>query len=461
MFENQKILILGFARSGYEAAKVLVGRGNKVILNDSKEESKLEQDKIAELRSLGVELVFGSHPDDLLDSSFDYLIKNPGVPIHHKYVLKARELGIEVLNEVEMAYRLFPEGVKLIGITGTNGKTTTTSLTYEIVKKAYGEKTFLAGNIGYPLSSILNDLKSGDIVVMEVSCQQLANLSTFRPNIAVMTNLSPAHIDFFGSYDEYKKVKLKLFVNQRDDDIAILNIENDEVMKGTTDIKSNVKYFSSKREVNGAYFIDNKLYYYDEFIINRDEFLLKGNHNVENALGAMMIAKEVGVDNESIVSVLKTFTGVRHRLEFIDKVNGVDYYNDTEATNTKCTTIALSSFDKNVILILGGLERGQDFHDLDNFISPVKEIVGIGECRDRVKEYGDSVAIKTNVFEKLVDAMNYINSVVMDGDTVLLSPASASWDQYKQCEDRGDEFRDIVKKCYDKHRVCIKKIEEV
>ena len=191
--------------------------------------------------------------------------------------------------------------------------------------------------------------------------------------------------------------------------------------------------------------LDDKLYYYDEFIMNRDEFLLKGNHNVENALGAMMIAKEVGVDNESIVSVLKTFTGVRHRLEFIDRVNGVSYYNDTEATNTKCTTIALSSFNKNVILILGGLERGQDFHDLDNFISPLKEIVGIGECRDRVKEYGDSVGIKTITFEKLVDAMNYINSVVEDGDTVLLSPASASWDQYKQCEDRGDEFRDIVR----------------
>ena len=243
----------------------------------------------------------------------------------------------------------------------------------------------------------------------------------------------------------YKKVKLKLFKNQRDDDIAILNIENDEVMKGTTDIKSNVKYFSSKREINGAYMLDNKLYYYNECIMDRDEFLLKGNHNVENALGAMMIAKEVGVDNESIVSVLKTFTGVRHRLEFIDRVNGVDYYNDTEATNTKCTQIALSAFDKNVILILGGLERGQDFHDLDSFINPVKEIVGIGECRDRVKEYGESVGIKTNAFEKLVDAMNYINTVVESGDTVLLSPASASWDQYRQCEDRGDEFRDIIR----------------
>lgn len=444
MFENKKILVLGMARSGYEACKYLSKHNNTIILNDGGSRDKQDDAKVKELEELGITLIFYSHPDDLLDDSFDYIIKNPGIRNDHKYVIKAKELGIPVINEAEMAYRLLPDDVTLIGITGTNGKTTTTTLTYEMIKKS-GKRVHLAGNIGYPLCSFLDKLESGDIIVMEVSCQQLANMDKFNPHIALMTNLSEAHIDFFGSYEAYKEDKLKLFKNQQDDDIAILNIENDEVMKGTRNIKSNVKYFSSKREINGAYMLDNKLYYYDEFIMNRDEFLLKGNHNVENALGAMMIAKEVGVDNESIISVLKTFTGVRHRLEFIDKVKGVDYYNDTEATNTKCTQIALSSFDKNVILILGGLERGQDFHDLDNFISPVKEIVGIGECRDRVKEYGESVGIKTNTFEKLNKAMDYINSVVVDGDTVLLSPASASWDQYKQCEDRGDEFRDIVK----------------
>lgn len=444
MFEDKKILILGMARSGYEACKYLSKHNNTIILNDGGSRDKQDKDKVLELERLGITMIFDSHPDDLLDDSFDYVIKNPGIRNDHKYVIKAKELGIPVINEAEMAYRLLPLDVTLIGITGTNGKTTTTTLTYEMIKKS-GKRVHLAGNIGYPLCSFLEKLESGDIIVMEVSCQQLANMDKFKPHIALMTNLSEAHIDFFGSYDLYKKVKLKLFANQRDDDISILNIENDEVMKGTIDIKSNVKYFSSKREINGAYFIDDKLYYYDEFIMNRDEFLLKGNHNVENALGAMMIAKEVGVDNDSIVSVLKTFTGVRHRLEFIDKVKGVDYYNDTEATNTKCTEIALKAFDKNVVLILGGLERGQDFHDLDDFISPVKEIVGIGECRDRVKEYGDSIGIKTTIYEHLNEAMDYINSVVVDGDTVLLSPASASWDQYKQCEDRGDEFRDIVK----------------
>ncbi len=451
MFENKKILVLGMARSGYEACKYLSKYNNTIILNDGASRDKQDDAKVKELEQLGITLIFDSHPDDLLDDSFDYIIKNPGIRNDHKYVIKAKELGISVINEAEMAYRLLPDDVTLIGITGTNGKTTTTTLTYEMIKRS-GKRVHLAGNIGYPLCSFLDKLESGDIIVMEVSCQQLANMDKFNPHIALMTNLSEAHIDFFGSYEAYKEDKLKLFKNQRDDDIAILNIENDDVMKGTTDIKSNVKYFSSKREINGAYMLDNKLYYYDEFIMNRDEFLLKGNHNVENALGAMMVAKEVGVDNESIVSVLKTFTGVRHRLEFIDKVNGASYYNDTEATNTKCTQIALSSFDNNVILILGGLERRQDFHDLDNFIGPVKEIVGIGECRDRVKEYGESVGIKTNTFEKLVEAMNYINGVVESGDTVLLSPASASWDQYKQCEDRGDEFRDIVRSFKDNEK---------
>lgn len=443
MFENKKILILGMARSGYEAAKYLSKYNNTIILNDGGDISKQDNDKINELKELGVTLIFGSHPDDLLDDTFDYIIKNPGINNNHKYIKKALEQGIPVINEAEMAYRLLPSDVTLIGITGTNGKTTTTTLTYEMIKRS-GKRVHLAGNIGYPLCSFLDKLQSGDIIVMEVSCQQLANMKEFNPHIALMTNLSEAHIDFFGSYEAYKEDKLKLFANQKEDDIAILNIENNDVMEGTRNILSNVKYFSSKREINGAYFLDNKLYYYDEFIISRDEFLLKGNHNVENALAAIMIAKEVGVDNESIVSVLKTFTGVRHRLEFIDNVLGVNYYNDTEATNTKCTQIALSSFDKNVILILGGLERGQDFHDLDNFASPIKEIVGIGQCCDRVKSYGDEVGIKTTIYEHLSDAMDYIFSVASSGDTVLLSPASASWDQYKQCEDRGDEFRDII-----------------
>lgn len=450
MFQNQKVLILGFARSGYEAAKVLINRGNEVILNDNKKEELLDQDKIKELRELGVQFVFGTHPDDLLDSSFDYLIKNPGVPIHHKYVLKAHELGIEVINEVEMAYRLFPDDVKLIAITGTNGKTTTTSLTYSIVKKAFGDKVFLAGNIGYPLSSILNQLKSGDIVVMEVSCQQLENLSSFHPSIAVMTNLSPAHIDFFGTYDAYKKVKAKLFSNQTAEDVAILNIENGDVLEETKDILSTTKYFSSKHSINGCYLEGKDIYYYGEKVLSRDDIFIAGIHNVENVMASIMVAKELDISNEIIVEVVRDFRGVEHRLEYVDTVFGRKFYNDTEATNIKCTQIALSSFDEDTILILGGLERGQDFSELSPFMEHVKCIVGIGECRNRVVDFGNRLGIPTYSYEFLKDAFQKCYQESNPGDVILLSPASASWDQYKECEIRGAEFKKYVSQLKDK-----------
>ena len=444
MFKDKKVFILGLARSGYQAAKILIERGNQVILNDGKDEEKLDAEQIKELRELGVELVFGSHPDDLLDESFDYLIKNPGVPIDHKYVLKARELGIEVMNEVEMAYRLLPEDIKIIAITGTNGKTTTTTLTYEIMKKAYGDKVFLAGNIGYPLCSILNSVKSGDIIVMEVSCQQLENLTEFNPDVALMTNLSPAHIDFLKSYENYKRVKAKLFQNHTSDNVAILNLENSDVLDECKDIKSTVKYFSSKKEINGGYLKDNDIYYYGEKVMSRDDIFIAGMHNVENCIGAIMLVKEFGVSNEIIRDVISNFRGVEHRLEYVDTVDGRRFYNDTEATNIKCTQIALASFDKPTIIILGGLERGQDFTELTPFMENVKAIIGIGQCRERVLEFGESLSIPTYIYEHLTDGFDKCFEVSNEGDIILLSPASASWDQYKECEVRGAEFKKKV-----------------
>lgn len=444
MFKDKKVFILGLARSGYQAAKILINRGNEVILNDGKAEEKLDSEQIRELRELGVKLIFGSHPDDILDETFDYLIKNPGVPIDHKYVLKARELGIEVMNEVEMAYRLLPEGVKIIAITGTNGKTTTTTLTYEIMKKAFGDKVFLAGNIGYPLCSILNDVKSGDIIVTEVSCQQLENLTEFNPDVALMTNLSPAHIDFLKSYENYKRVKAKLFQNHSSDNVAILNIENADVLEETKNIKSSVKYFSSKKEITGGYLKDNDLYYFGEKVMSRDDIFIAGLHNVENCLSAIMLVKEFGVSNEIIKEVISNFRGVEHRLEYVDTIDGRRFYNDTEATNIKCTQIALSSFDKPIIVILGGLERGQDFNELTPFMDNVKSIIGIGECRERVLEFGNSLSIPTYIYEHLTDGFDKCFEVSDEGDIILLSPASASWDQYKECEVRGAEFKKKV-----------------
>ncbi len=444
MFTNNKILILGLARSGYAAAKYLIEHNNEVYLNDGKLEEKLDKNQIEDLKSLGVHLIFGSHPDDLLDDSFDYLIKNPGVPIDHKYVLKARELGVEVINEAEMAFRLLPKGIKLIGITGTNGKTTTTTLTYEIMHEYYKDKVFLTGNIGFPMTNLLGQVKSGDIIVMEVSCQQLENMSKYRPNVALMTNLSPAHIDFLKSYENYKRVKAKLFKEQTEDDIAILNFENKEVLEETKSIKSNKIYFSSKQKVDGAYLSDGKLYYKDEYVMDRSSIKIAGMHNVENVLGAIAIVKQFDVPNEVINKVVSNFNGVEHRLEFVKEVNGRRFYNDTEATNIKCTQIALSSFEQDTYIILGGLERGQDFEELSDYLTHVKGILAIGTCRERVKEFADNHNIPVIVEEHLSDGFKKLYDSSTEGSVILLSPASASWDQYKECEVRGKEFKDLV-----------------
>lgn len=444
MFKNKKVFILGMARSGYEAAKILISRGNEVFLNDMKEEEKQNKEQVEELRNLGVHLFFGSHPDDLFDESFDYLIKNPGIPINHKYVLKARELNIEVINEVEMCFRLLPENVKLVAITGTNGKTTTTTLTYNILKEAYPDKTILAGNIGYPLSSVIEKVKSGDILVMEISAQQGENLVNFRPNIAVLTNYFPAHIEFFKTFEYYKKVKSKMFFNQTDDDVAIVNLENKDANESIKGIKSNIKYFSSSNEINGIYLKDGSIYYYDEKIIDTKEIKIKGIHNIENCMCAIGVSKELGVSNKTICKCISEFKGVEHRLEYVTTYEGREFYNDTEATNIKSTQIALDSFDQPTLIILGGLERNQVLEELTPFMKNVKAVLAIGQCRQRVKEYVDSLGIKCLCYEYMKDGFSELYSLSSPGDVILLSPATASWDQYKECEIRGAEFKKLA-----------------
>ncbi len=442
MFENKKVLILGLARSGYSACLTLKKLNCEIIVNDYNSADKLNHEQIKKLKKLGVTCIFGSHPDDLIDETFDYIIKNPGIRNDHKYVLIANKLNIPVINEVELAYHLLPKDVTIISITGSNGKTTTTTLTYNILKSA-NLPVHLAGNIGYPICSILDKVKSGDIIVSEISCQQLANIIDFKPNIALLTNLSPAHIDFFGSYENYKNVKFKLFKNQTSSDLAILNYDNLDSLENN-DIKSKKMYVSLK-EKKDSYYKDNKFYYKDNFIMDRSEMFLKGDHNVSNALCAITIAKEFNVSNEVIRKVLKYFKGVEHRLEYVDEVMNIRFYNDTEATNIKCTQIALSSFNDPIILFLGGLERGQDFNELKPYLKYVKVIIGIGECRERVREFANNNHIENFIYEHLKDGFQKSIELATAKDIILLSPASASWDQYKECEERGAEFKKYVK----------------
>lgn len=437
--KNSKIFVLGMARSGYEVSKYLSRYNNEIIVTDAKEQ---DRDKVKELETLGVKVVITDKPADLLDETFDLVIKNPGIKYTNPLIVKANSLGIAVVNEMEVASYFFPENLQVIGVTGSNGKTTTTNLIHEMLK-ASNKKVIMAGNMGIPVCSILDNLTDDTILLLEVSIQQLCNLSHFKTNVSVLTNLTPTHIDFLDTYENYKNTKKRIFNNHSDEDIAILNIGNADEMELTKDIKSHKIYFSSKVDtdicVKGDY-----LNYFGEDIIKLEDIKLQGMHNYENACCAIGAVKHYGVSNEAITQVLKTFGGVEHRLEFVRKVNGVEYYNDSEATNTVSTIIALKAFKKPEILILGGLDRGHSFDPLNDYIGNVKLVGCYGETKQKIEEWAHKMNLPVKVFDNLHDTTMYIASVASPGDVVLLSPACASWDQYKCCEDRGDEFKSIV-----------------
>lgn len=443
MFENKKIFILGMARSGYEAAKVLSKRNNIIVLNDNSEQQDIN--KVNELKSLGVEVIFGSHPDGLIDDSFDYMIKNPGIKFDHKYVKYCEEHGIKIINEIEMAYHLLPKGVKIIGITGTNGKTTTTTLTYEILREYYHDKVHLAGNIGFPLCEAFDNIKENDILVMEIGVPQLHDFYDFKPDIAVLTNIYEAHLDMFKTREYYNENKLRIFMNHTNKDIAIINAGNEDAFRITKDIKSNKKYFNSKDKAD-CYLKGNKIYYYDEEIIDTSNIKIKGVHNYENVMCAIMVCKEMNVPNDVMNKVIKDFSGVEHRIEFVRDINNVLYFNDSKSTNIKSTQIALAAFDKPTILILGGLDRGQSFLPLKEYLSYTKLVICYGECKNRIYEEMSSLSIETIVTDNLSSAVSIAYEHSTSGDIVLLSPGSASWDQYKCFEDRGTEFKELVNK---------------
>lgn len=437
--KNSKIFVLGMARSGYEVSKYLSRYNNEIIVTDAKEQ---DRDKVKELESLGVKVVITDKPANFIDETFDLVIKNPGIKYTNPLVVKANSLGIAVVNEMEVASYFFPKNLQVIGVTGSNGKTTTTNLIHEMLKASH-KKVIMAGNMGIPVCSILDNLTDDTILLLEVSIQQLCNLSHFKTNVSVLTNLTPTHIDFLDTYENYKNTKKRIFNNHSDKDIAILNMGNADEMELTKDIKSHKIYFSSKIDtdicVKGDY-----LNYFGEDIIKLEDIKLQGMHNYENACCAIGAVKHYGVSNEAIIQVLKTFGGVEHRLEFVRKVNGVEYYNDSEATNTVSTIIALKAFKKPEILILGGLDRGHSFDPLNDYIGNVKLVGCYGETKQKIEEWAHKMNLPVKVFDNLHDTTMYIASVASPGDVVLLSPACASWDQYKCCEDRGDEFKSIV-----------------
>ena len=440
MFENKKIFILGMARSGYEAAKLLSDYNNEIIVTDGKEQ---DSSLVSELESLGVKVIITGDQLSLLDDSFDYVIKNPGIKYDNPVVVKAKELGIKVINEVEMAYSFLDKSVNIIGVTGSNGKTTTTTLISEFMKNSF-DNVYLGGNIGIPLSNFVRDIKPNSYLVLEISDHQLCDMYNFKTNVSVLTNITPTHLDFHKSYEVYQMTKKKIFNNHTSDDLAVINKDDEVSMKITDDIKSTKVYYGHDK-TNLAYYDEEGIYYDGKLVIKLDDIILKGKHNYQNIMGAIIAVKKYGVTDEVIQKVLKEFKGVEHRLEYVDTINGVTYYNDSKATNCVSTITALNSFDKPTILLLGGYDRGHSFHDLDDSMKNVKCVVCFGETKNRIEEFCNDLNIKCYKNDTLKEAMNVVKDICTPGDVVLLSPACASWDQYDKFEDRGDEFKKLVR----------------
>ena len=440
MFENKKIFILGMARSGYEAAKLLSDYNNEIIVTDGKEQ---KEELVSELESLGVKVIITSDQISLLDDSFDYVIKNPGIKYDNPVVVKAKELGIKVINEIEMAYSFLDKSVNIIGVTGSNGKTTTTTLISEFMKNSF-DNVYLGGNIGIPLSNFVRDIKPNSYLVLEISDHQLCDMYDFKTNVSVLTNITPTHLDFHKSYEVYQMTKKKIFNNHTSDDLAVINKDDEVSMKITDDIKSTKVYYGHDK-TNLAYYDEEGIYYDGKLVIKLDDIILKGKHNYQNIMGAIIAVKKYGVTDEVIQKVLKEFKGVEHRLEYVDTINGVTYYNDSKATNCVSTITALNSFDKPTILLLGGYDRGHSFHDLDDSMKNVKCVVCFGETKNRIEEFCNDLKIKCYKNDTLKEAMNVVKDICTPGDVVLLSPACASWDQYDKFEDRGDEFKNLVR----------------
>lgn len=439
MLENKKILVLGLAKSGLAVSKLLASK-NEVIATDQKEQSL---ETLKKLEDLHIKFIQSETGEEILDNSFDVVVKNPGIEPHQPCVKKALNLNIPIVNEMEVAYHYLPEGVKIIGITGSNGKTTTTTMLYDLLT-LHHIPAILGGNIGYPLCDVLDKIKKDSVLVLEISDHQLYNFKDFKTDYSILTNLCPTHLDFHGSYENYINVKKKIFNHHTNIDKAYLNKQNADSLKITKDIKSTKYYFNDEKN----YYNDEGLFIDGNLVIKLSDIKIKGDHNYENILAALLVLKEFAWDLNIIQNYLKNFNGVEHRLEVVDSKSGILFFNDSKATNPTSTLIALKTMNGKVNLILGGKERSQDFNELNPEIRKVIRIYAIGEVRERVRVYAQSQNIPCRVCETLEKAMVEIQKDASECETVLLSPASASWDQYDKFETRGEEFKKLVEKLF-------------
>lgn len=439
-YEHKKVLVLGLALSGVNAAKLLHALGALVTVNDYKNFD--ENPQAQELLESGIRVVTGGHPVELLDEDFEWVVKNPGIMYNNPIIVKAIEKGIPVITEVELAYEVAESTI--IGITGTNGKTTTTTMIAELLNAGRSKgHAYVAGNIGTPASLVAQKATADDEIVMELSSFQLMGITELKPHIAVITNIYSAHLDYHGTRDEYVTAKMNITKNQTEKDYLILNWDQLELRKLAKQSKAQIIPFSRKEFLeNGVYLQDGVIYYQREPIMAKETILVPGEHNVENAMAAIAVAKLLNQENGVIRNSLENFAGVKHRTQFVMELEERRFYNDSKATNTLATENALKGFDVPIILLAGGLDRGNDFDDLIPTISnKVKALIVFGETAMKLSEAGKKAGIETIIPVQNVEAAVPVAYELSEpNDVILLSPACASWDQYRSFEVRGDAF---------------------
>ena len=450
-YTNKKVLVLGLAKSGYYAAKLLFELGAHVTVNDAVDLA--QNDDAKELEALGIMVISGSHPENLLEAGFDLIVKNPGIPYTNPVLVKADKLALPIITEIEIASAVM--AAPIIGITGTNGKTTTTSIIYEMLSldRASGS-VFALGNIGVPASKVALTLTEQDDAVMELSSFQLMGTPTLHPEIAVITNLYSAHLDYHGSQEAYEEAKINLILNQTTEDYVIYNADQPHLVEWMEEKAAAQKLpFSRERFLDkGICAVDGKIYFNQEEIAKVSDIFLKGLHNLENFLAAVGVAKVKGVSNKVIQQVLRQFQGVKHRTQYVREYEGRIFYNDSKATNIEATENALKGFNQPIILLAGGLDRGNAFDELVPALKEnVKALITFGETTEKMMDAANKAGISKIVqAEDVAAAVPEAYAVSEAGDVILLSPAAASWDQYANFEVRGDAFIEAIEQLVDK-----------
>lgn len=450
-YQGKNILVLGTGISGQGVAKVLANRGANVVVNDKKDLAKDDLIRL-ELEKAGAKVITGYQDDTLLEN-IDFIVVSPGIPTFIPLLQSAKKLNIPVVSEVDIAYGVCQ--APILGITGTNGKTTTTMLVGNLIK-ACKKESVIGGNIGTSLSEQALTVSKDGYLVAELSSYQLETIHDFHAKGAIFLNLTPDHLHRHKTMKAYGEAKMNILKNQNEDDIAVLNMDDEYVKSCAKDCKGKVVWISkSKHEMtDGAYYDNGMIYAVKDGVIceviRRAEINLRGDHNVENVLAAVALLTQLGFDSADLANGIRNFNAVEHRIEPVCTKDGILYINDSKGTNTDATIKALSSFAEPLILLLGGHDKGEDLHEFMKIVKDrAKFIVFMGEASARFIEVAKEVAISEDMYAKadsMQAAVDIATAKANEGDIVLLSPACSSFDWYNSFEERGNDFKTIVKK---------------